>query len=189
VPSVVLVGFMATGKSAVGRLVAARLGLPFVDTDAVIERHAGGIAEIFATQGEQAFRRIEREAVAAALSRARDEGGVIALGGGSVTSVEVRTALRRMPLVVWLSAPGDVLWRRASSKDALQRPLAVDREAFTRLLEQRSSLYLDVATTVVVNDGSRSEEDVAGEIVAAVLARHGDAVAERGGARTRQGYG
>jgi shikimate kinase len=160
-----LVGFMAVGKSAVGRLVAACLGLPFIDTDAVIERKAGGIAEFFSVHGEGAFRHIERDVVVAALDRGRREACVVALGGGAVSSSEVRAALGRLPHVVWLTAPLDVLWERTQVTGVTERPLAGDERDFRRRFKARSALYCSVATDKVANDGRHTLEHVAEEVV------------------------
>lgn len=147
--AVALVGFMGAGKSAVGRELAATLGLPFVDTDDLIAARAGPIDEIFRTRGESAFRALEAELVTAALADAVRRPCVLALGGGAVTSPEVREALTRLPYVVWLVAPPEVLWARATGPGQAARPLAGDEAAFRRLLADREPLYRAVATRVV----------------------------------------
>jgi shikimate kinase len=167
-PAVALVGFMAAGKSAVGRLAAKRLKVPFVDTDALIEEREGPIAEVFAARGEQAFRGIERVVVVEVLETALREPCVVAVGGGAVLSGDVREALGRLPHVAWLSAPADVLWARARAAAQGDRPLAKDEQAFGRLLEERDELYRRVASAVVLNDGSRALAAVVAEIVALV---------------------
>lgn len=169
--AVALVGFMAAGKSAVGRLAAKRLKVPFVDTDALIEEREGPIAEVFAARGEQAFRGIERDVVVEVLEAALREPCVVALGGGAVLSGDVREALGRLPHIAWLTAPADVLWARARAAAQGDRPLARDQQAFRRLLEERNDLYRRVASAEVLNDGSRALEVVADEIAA--LAAHG----------------
>jgi len=166
VGAVALVGFMATGKSAVGRSAAVRLGVPFVDTDALIEEREGNIPALFEAVGEAGFRRIERDVVMKALDEALREACILALGGGAVVDGDVREALRRLPRVAWLTAPPDVLWGRASRGGAARRPLARDEEAFARLLAARSALYAEVASVQIVNDGSRP----LGSVVAAVVA-------------------
>ena len=145
--AVALVGFMGAGKSAVGRLAAKRLKVPFVDTDALVEEREGPIAGIFAARGEQAFRGIERVVVVEVLETALREPCVVALGGGAVLS-------------------GDVLWARARAAAPGGRPLAKDEQAFGRLLEERNDLYRRVASAEVLNDGSRALEVVAEEIAA-----------------------
>jgi shikimate kinase len=114
---VVLVGFMGSGKTSVGRALARRLDVSFADSDATIEERHGSIAALFARDGEAGFRTIEREAVLALLTGLRSEPGVLALGGGAVKDADVRAALQGT-LVVWLAAPPDVLWRRVSLEQA-----------------------------------------------------------------------
>jgi len=164
VATVALIGFMAAGKSVVGRLAAKRLEVPFVDSDALVEQREGPIAEIFAARGEQAFRVIERDVVVEALETALREPCVVALGGGAVLSGDVREALQRLPHVAWLTAPADVLWARVCSSALCGRPLAQDEQAFRRLLDERNDLYRRVASAEVLNDGSRSPAAVADEV-------------------------
>jgi len=157
---------MAAGKSVVGRVAAKRLQVPFVDTDALIEEREGPIAAIFAARGEQAFRGIERDVVVEVLETALRKPCVVALGGGAVLNGDVREALGRLSHVAWLTAPADVLWARARPAAPGGRPLANDRQAFERLLDERNGLYRRVASAEVLNDGSRALAAVADEIVA-----------------------
>jgi shikimate kinase len=163
--SVVLVGFMGAGKSTVGRALAERCGVTFVDCDELIAAQAGPIDEIFATRGEAGFRALECEVVLSALTQAGKRAAVIALGGGAVTIPEVREALGRTPHVVWLEAPVDELWQRVGEGEGGARPLARDPDAFRRLYEQRASLYEEVAGLRVRCDGSRTVEDVVEDLV------------------------
>jgi shikimate kinase len=165
----VLVGFMASGKSVVGHAAAARLDVPFVDTDLVIEAAHGPIPAIFAQWGEQRFRELESDAVLDVLSASGANGRpLVALGGGAVTIAAVRTALTAAPLVVWLDAPADVLWERARRAPQGTRPLAEDEAAFRALLAEREALYREVAGAAVVNDGGRALDEVVEEVVAAI---------------------
>jgi shikimate kinase len=148
-PAVVLVGFMGAGKSAVGRELAAALDSAFVDTDELIAAQAGPIETIFAERGEAVFRALEAEVVTAAVKETRERPRVLALGGGAVLSTAVREALGRLPHVVWLTAPPEVLWRRAGAERQAVRPLAADEAAFRALLAAREPLYEEVATEVV----------------------------------------
>jgi shikimate kinase len=93
--TIVLVGPMGAGKTSIGRRAARRLELPFVDTDAIVVREHGPIAELFTRRGEAYFRRVER----AAVQRALVDGGVIALGGGAVIDDGTRADLRTVPVV------------------------------------------------------------------------------------------
>ncbi len=138
--NIVLTGFMGTGKSAVGREIAARLARPFVDLDELIAQRAGrSIAEIFATEGEAAFR--EREAAACQEVRA-PAGLVVAAGGGAVLDVNNAAALQEGGLVVCLDADAETITRRLAGQDG--RPLlsGPDRPArIAALLAQRAGAY------------------------------------------------
>ena len=160
---------MATGKSVVGRAAAARLGLPFVDTDLAIEAAHGPIPAIFARGGERLFRELERDVVLDVLSAPGSSGRpLVALGGGAVTIAAVRTALAGAPVVIWLQAPTDVLWERARRAPQGTRPLAEDEAAFGALLAEREALYREVAGAAVLNDGSRALDEVVEEVIVAI---------------------
>jgi shikimate kinase len=161
----VLVGFMGAGKSAVGRELASRLGVPFLDTDEIIAAAEGPIPEVFAFRGESGFRALEAGTVVRELDALENEPKVLALGGGAVLDVDVRDALRRAPHVVWLAAPAAELWRRVAADEVAVRPLATDKEAFTELLAGREELYREVATLVVDTSG-RDAALVAAELAA-----------------------
>ena len=163
--SVALVGFMGAGKSRVGRLVARRRGVPFVDTDAIVARRHGPIPRLFAELGEEGFRALERDVVVGELDAATRAGVVVALGGGAVTIADVREALARLPHVVWLDAPPDVLFARSQSGS---RPLARDAAQFEALYGRRRPLYREVATAVVTTAGRERPDWVADRVLAAV---------------------
>jgi len=165
--NVVLVGPMGSGKSHVGRLLAARLGLQFADVDARIEADAGmPIAAIFASEGEAGFRARESRVLADMLQR---QGQVIATGGGAVLDAGNRAALRIAGLVVYLQVdPAEQLHRLAGDTG---RPLLEVDDRARRLAElqaQREPLYREVAT-VVFETSQRSADDVA-EALAALIA-------------------
>ncbi|MFD8483309.1 shikimate kinase [Kitasatospora sp. NPDC059673] len=163
-PAVVLVGPPGSGKSTVGRVLAERLGLPFRDTDEDIERTAGKpIPEIFVDEGEPHFRRLEREAVAAA---AADHPGVLALGGGAVMAPATRELLAPLPVVFLEVALADAVKR--VGLDAPRPLLAVNpRARWRELMEARRPLYLEVATAVVDTEG-RTPEQVADAVLEAL---------------------
>jgi shikimate kinase len=147
-----LVGMMGAGKSAVGALVAARLGRPLVDLDRAIERAAGrGIPEIFAAEGEAGFRKREREALEAVAGR----GAVVALGGGAAAQPGAVERLLETGTLVYLRARPETLAARVGDDDA--RPLLAGLDAagrlatLRRLLGERERFYLK-ATLVLDTD-------------------------------------
>jgi shikimate kinase len=163
VAAVALIGFMGAGKSHAGMLAAALLRVPFVDTDVLIAEQLGPIEEIFAHHGEAYFRSVERDVAVTVLEKQVRLPGVASLGGGAVMDGDVRQALGRLPHVVWLTATPEVLFARAAGS---RRPLAADEDSFRRLLDQRLPVYRELATATVLNDGSRSIDEVASQIAA-----------------------
>jgi shikimate kinase len=156
----VLVGLMGSGKTTVGRIVADRLGRRVIDSDAVIERLTGRtVREIFADDGEEAFRSFETAALLDAL--ATTEPAVIAAAGGVVLRAENREALKRANAkVVWLCATPALLVDRVTSGG--HRPLLDDDPAGTlqRMYETRQSLYREVADVIVLVDNRTPNEVV-----------------------------
>src|SRR6202035_4976907 len=118
--SIVLVGMMGVGKSSIGRRLAARLNVPFVDADAEIEKAAGmSIADIFARHGEAYFRSGEARVIA----RLLDSGPqVLASGGGAVMNADTRAAIKAKGVSIWLKAELDVLLRRIAKRKH-ERPM------------------------------------------------------------------
>jgi shikimate kinase len=160
-PLLVLVGPPGAGKSTVGRLVAALLDVPFLDTDAAVEATAGkSVADIFIEDGEQHFRELEFAAVQDALGRHR---GVLALGGGAVLDERTRRSLRDAPVVALEVTLSDAVARVGLARD---RPLLLDspRARIAAMLRDRAPLYREVAGHTVTT-ADRAPDDIAAEIV------------------------
>lgn len=163
-PVLVLIGSPGAGKSSVGRRVADRLGVPFADTDALIEAAAGmSVSDIFVTLGEDEFRRLEAEAVARALD---EHTGVLALGGGSVMRPETQERLRGHR-VVWLRVSVSDAVHRVGMNTARPLLLGNVRGTLMQLLEQRTPVYEAVSTDVVDTSG-RGLRDVTEAVLEAV---------------------
>lgn len=156
--NLVLIGFMATGKSTVGRWVAHKLNFEFLDTDALIEeRTQKKVSDIFAEEGEARFREYERQVVEELQTRSRL---VVATGGGLAAQGDNLQRLKQHALVVCLWAGPETIWRRASRHS--HRPLLndPDPEAKIRLLLAARTPYYRQAD-VLVNTEQRSTRQVA----------------------------
>ena len=155
---IALVGMMGAGKTVVGRRLASRLGWPFHDSDAQVEREAGcTVAALFPREGEAAFRERERKAVAALLSRVPI---VLATGGGAMADPQTRSLLLERSETVWLDAEPAILARRLA--EARDRPLlnGADREdTLTRLLAKRRPCYREAAHHIQTT--GKNPDDVA----------------------------
>ncbi len=162
-PGIYLVGFMGSGKTEVGRLLADELGWSFVDLDEDIETSEGAsIAEIFDTRGEAAFRKLEHEALD---KRVRDvERGqpmVMATGGGVFADETNRKRLEERGVTIWLDCPLSRICGRLQGTD--NRPLARDPERFKQLYEGRREAYVKADYSV------DADTDDAASVVAAIL--------------------
>jgi len=166
--SIVLVGLMGCGKSSVGRRLASRLGLGFVDADEEIERVAAkSIVEIFADHGEAYFRDGERRVIARLLSSGPQ---VLATGGGAFINPETRANIRERGVSIWLRADLPVLMRRVSKRDT--RPLlkSGDPEATMRdLMAGRYPIYADADITIESRDVPH--DVIVNEVIAALKAK------------------
>jgi len=171
--SIVLVGMMGVGKSSIGRRLAARLGVPFVDADAEIEKAAGmSIADIFARHGEAYFRSGEARVIA----RLLDSGPqVLASGGGAMMNADTRAAIKAKGVSIWLKAEIDVLLRRVAKRKNERPMLQTDdpSETLRQLLITREPVYAQADLTVQSHEGPH--DAIVAEIMQALsgfLAQH-----------------
>lgn len=165
--SLVLIGYRATGKTSLARLLGARLGWDWTDADVEVERRAGkAIARIFAEDGEPAFRDLEAQVTRELLGRDRL---VIASGGGAPLRAETREAMRATGRVVWLRAAPETIHRRMAGDQttASRRPNLTRQgglEEIVELLAKREPLYRETATVEVDTEG-KDLETLAAEIL------------------------
>ena len=166
--SIVLVGMPGCGKSAIGRRLAPRLELPFVDADEEIERAAGKtITEIFADHGEAYFRDGERRVITRLLASGPQ---VLATGGGAVMAQETRDNIRKDGISVWVKAELPVLVRRVAKRNT--RPLFEGRDpevVMRELMAERDPIF--AASDVVVESRDVQHDVIVAEIIEALAAR------------------
>lgn len=168
--ALVLIGMMGAGKSSIGRKLAQRLNLPFVDADTEIERAAGmSINDIFAKHGEPYFRAGEARVIARLL-----DGGpqVLATGGGAFMNPQSREAIRAKGVSIWLKADHEVLMKRIKRRN--DRPLLKTDDpgdTLRRLMQERDPVYAEA--DVVVHSRDVPHDVIIAEIVAAVAPRIG----------------
>lgn len=174
--NIVLIGFMGSGKSSIGRLIAQKFGFQFVDTDAVVVERAGRpIPEIFQRDGEEHFRTLETAALESLMHLRRC---VIATGGGVILRERNRQLLSELGFVVLLTANEDVIFERVSRNT--RRPLLQTpnpRETMVKLLAERQPLY-EATAQWTLDTGGFSHDQAANAVIAE--ARH--AFAWQGGA-------
>lgn len=167
--TVVMVGMMGAGKTAVGRALAQRLGVPFLDSDHEIETAANmSIPEIFERHGEAFFREKERMVIRRLLE---EERGVLSTGGGAFLAEENRRNISDFGVAVCLQADLEVLWNRVRHRDT--RPLLRTADPFATLrdlYEKRVPLYQQ-ADVSVVSDGTSTIEDMVDRVLEALRAR------------------
>lgn len=163
--SIVLIGMPGCGKSAIGRRLAPRLELPFVDVDEEIERAAGKtIKEIFADHGESYFRDGERRVIARLLTAGPQ---VLATGGGALLAEETRANVRRQGISIWVKADVPILVRRIAKRS--NRPLFEGRDperVVRELMEARDPIY--ATADIVVESRDVPHDVIVGEIVEAL---------------------
>ncbi|WP_244606608.1 shikimate kinase [Arsenicitalea aurantiaca] len=164
---IVLVGMMGAGKTTVGRKLASRLGLAFVDSDDAIEAAAGmKIEDIFATRGEAEFRAGETRVISRLL---REPDTLIATGGGAFINPETRELIKAGGISVWIKADFELLFSRVSRRS--NRPLlktADPRATLKALIDQRYPIYAEADVTIVSRDVP--QDVVAADIIAALSA-------------------
>jgi shikimate kinase len=166
--SVVLIGMMGVGKSSIGRRLAARLAIPFVDADAEIEKAAGmSISDIFARHGEADFRSGEARVIARLLESGPQ---VLATGGGAFMNEGTRAAIKAKGISIWLSAEFEVLLRRINKRKNERPMLQTDNpeETLRHLLEVREPTYALADLAVQSREGPH--DMIVAEIVSALAA-------------------
>jgi len=165
--NIILIGYRATGKTTLARLLAERLGWEWIDADVEIERRAGkSIARIFAEDGEPVFRDLEAQVIA---DLCRRDHWVLAAGGGAPLRPESRRIMRESGPVVWLTASAETIHARMSgdATTAARRPSLTDRgawEEIVHLLQKREAVYRETAHHQIDTEG-KSPEVLAGEIL------------------------
>ena len=165
-PAVALIGYRGCGKSAVGRELAVLLQGDHADTDELVTTQAGcSIAVIFTQEGEEGFRRREREVITAIVSSPPT---VVGVGGGAVTDHRTAKALKDVATIVWLQAPAEVLWERIKADPATadNRPSLTEQSGLDEvrcLLAERTPCYERLAD-LIVDTSQRSPREVALEI-------------------------
>ena len=159
---VALTGFMGSGKSTVGRIVADALGCPFMDLDQIIEKKAGkSIPQIFEADGETGFRKMEKAALEQTVKKYAESMAVLALGGGTVTVPGAVKLLQEKTLCIYLQADIVTLQKRLEGHTA-GRPLA--GSGMAERLAARESLYA-AAAHVTIDTSGLTPEEVADEII------------------------
>ena len=165
--NLVLIGLMGAGKSAIGRMTAQTLGIPFIDSDHEIERVSRmSISDLFAAYGEAEFRALETRVIKRLL---RSGPRVVSTGGGAYINENTRRHIRRGGLTVWLKADLDVLWERVNKRDT--RPLLKTenpRQTLENLMNARYPVYAEADLTVLSRDVKK--ETMVEEVLAAITA-------------------
>ncbi|MCM2396262.1 shikimate kinase [Rhizobium sp. S95] len=164
--NLVFVGLMGAGKSAIGRMVAGQLGLPFVDTDVEIERVSRmTISELFAAYGEDEFRALETRVIKRLL---KSGPRVVSTGGGAFINEKTRRQIEKGGISLWLNADLDVLWERVNKRD--HRPLLKTenpKKTLEDLMQKRYPVYALADISVVSRDVRK--EIIANEVLASII--------------------
>lgn len=164
--NIILIGFMGTGKSTIGRHLSQTFGYSLIDTDQmIVDQQGRSISQIFANDGEEGFRRIEAELLQ---SLSNQSGQIISTGGGIIGSSENRALLRKLGYVVWLQAsPSEILERTSRNTN---RPLLDNDDpegTIRRLLDLRVPLYRETAHLCIETDQLNFDEVTTGIIESA----------------------
>ncbi|RVH36483.1 shikimate kinase [Sinorhizobium meliloti] len=166
--NLVFIGLMGAGKSAIGRLTAQALGVPFVDSDHEIERVSRmTVSDLFATYGEEEFRALEARVLKRLL---RSGPRVVSTGGGAYINERSRRHIKKGGLTIWLNAELDVLWERVNKRDT--RPLLKTenpKQTLENLMRARYPIYAEADLTVLSRD---VKKDAMVEEVLAAIADH-----------------
>ena len=163
---ITLTGFMGSGKTTVGKVLADFLGCPFMDLDDLVVKKAGkSIPDIFAQDGEPAFRQLEARLLRQTVEKYAENTAVLALGGGAVTTPASAALLHEKTVCIYLRATLDTLLERLAGETA-GRPLA--DEAMAARLAEREPLYEETAHVIIDTDGLAPDE-VADEIIISAL--------------------
>ena len=167
--TVVMVGMMGAGKTAVGRALAARLNVPFLDSDAEIENAANmSISEIFSRDGEPFFRRKETQVISRLL---HEECGILSTGGGAFLDPQNRAMISSKGVSLWLNAELSVLWGRVKGRDT--RPLLRNDDPYgtlARLYDTRVPIYAK-SDLAVISESNVSIETMVGRVIDRLLTR------------------
>jgi len=169
--TVVLVGMMGSGKTAIGKAMAAKLAVPFLDSDASIEEAAAiSIAEIFARDGEAFFRKREAEVIERLLA---GDPCILSTGGGAFLTPSVRDAIAEKGAAVWLDVPLETLWERVRNKDT--RPLLRTpnpRQTLSDLFDARVPVYAQAGIHATIRGAASIEQTT--DMVVKTLLQHPD---------------
>jgi len=164
--NIILIGFMGTGKSTIGRSLSQSLSYPVIDTDQLIEKQQGlSIPKIFEEDGEEAFRDMETALLKSLLEQS---GHIISTGGGIIIREENRELLRKMGYVIWLVASPGEIYKRTSRNN--NRPLLNNEDpegTIQKLLEARTPLYKDCAHLAIETNQLNFDEITTGIIESA----------------------
>ena len=155
-----LVGFMATGKSTIGRLLSSKLGLPFFDSDKEIELSLGcSIKEYFNAHGESKFRLIEKKIIIDKIKKNKNDGFIMSLGGGAYLNNDLRQMINYVGISIWLNGSIDIIYQRLT-KSKNERPLLLKfntKDKLEKLMKDRTQYYqqanikVDIIKTSKVN--------------------------------------